>query len=140
MTSNLRATPLYGIDTSCTDKLLPGVLARGVQVVAEAIYRRLTTPRGMLLEDPDYGRDVREYLSMEMTPTNLARVPGEIRNEVMKDDRIESCELTSTITGTGASVALEVTLDCVCGSGPFDLSVFLTPTTVDIIIGKKAAA
>lgn len=140
MSANLRPTPLYGIDTSCTDKLRPGMLVGGAQVVAEAAYRRLTTPRGMLLEDPDYGRDVREYLSMEMTDANLARVPGELRNEVTKDDRIESCDLTQNASGVGASRSLEVILDCVCGAGPFTLSVFLTRTTVEVIIGKKAAA
>ena len=38
----------YGTDTWCTDHYVPGRLARGAQVVAQALYRMTITVPGTL--------------------------------------------------------------------------------------------
>lgn len=131
---------IYGADTSCTDSFKPGTLVSGPTLVAEAVYRRWTTPRGRLLEDPHYGLTIADYLSLELTPENAARIPAELKAEAMKDDRLDSCSYTSTLTGTGASLTLQADFDFECGEGPFSLSVTLTATSFEVIIGKRGAA
>lgn len=131
---------VYGTETDCTDKMLPGRLVSGPLAVAQAVYRRWTTTRGMLLEDPNYGRNVKDYLSMELTLATAQRIPGELKSEAMKDDRIDSCDVDSNISGRGAALTVDLGFDFHCADGPFSLSVLLTPTTAEIIIGSKAAA
>jgi hypothetical protein len=67
----------YGRELSCTRTLKTGRYVSGVTVVAEAIYRRLTTPRGMLLggeSEGNYGLDLMSlvgsaglFLAMDVT-------------------------------------------------------------------------
>ena len=91
----------YGSDMSCVDDLdammtdLDGV-ADGPTVVAQAIYRRITTPRGMVIDAPDYGIDVAALLHKGMTRAELLGVAGVVRKEIMKDDRVASVDVVAT--------------------------------------------
>lgn len=67
-------------------------------IVSQAVYRRLTTPRGMLIDDPDYGLDLRTFLHRGLTTSQLRSVEGQIRNEIGKDDRVDSVSVTVTQT------------------------------------------
>ncbi len=53
----------FGREISCTDSLKTGRFSTGARLVAEAAYRRLTTPRGTLRggeEEANYGIDLTE--------------------------------------------------------------------------------
>ena len=92
----------YGSDLAGTDDLDPFMTeldGTDVLVVAQAIYRRLTTAKGSLIEDPDYGLDVRAFLRKAMTPAYLASIPGQIENEITKDDRITNVVVRMTDNG-----------------------------------------
>ncbi|MGK4001098.1 baseplate J/gp47 family protein [Sorangium sp. So ce1036] len=79
----------FGVDFDCADDLTELLeLASGPKALAQAVYRRLTTPRAALLDAPDYGYDLRELLCRGMTSADLAAIPGIIRSEVTKDERI----------------------------------------------------
>jgi hypothetical protein len=79
-----------------------GRLARGPAVVIQALYRRYTTPRGTLRgisdddEDLAYGLDVSAYLGAVGDQTAIASLPGLMRSEGLKDDRV--LDLTFAIT------------------------------------------
>lgn len=62
-------------------------------IVPEALLRRLSTTRGSNPDDLDYGYNVAELLRMPMTGAELATVPGRIRAECMKDDRVETADV-----------------------------------------------
>lgn len=125
----------YGRDLSCTDRIIPGRLVSGGQLLAEACYRRLITPRGQLLDDPTYGLAVCQWLGREMTPEFLVSVPGQIRNELTKDPRIEVVEVTVT-TLRGASGAPEMVID-IEGRGvegeTFELSLHVSDVKVQLL-------
>lgn len=84
----------YGHDTYCLDELRTGRLVSGPLLVAQAIYRRLTTPRGTLRgpdggEESNYGIDLPGLIGA-LDPRRLAlALPAMVRNEILKDDRVQ---------------------------------------------------
>lgn len=91
--------------------------------VARAIFRRLTTPRGGLIDDPEYGFDVNSLLHKAMLPQFEAAIPGIIRNEILKDERVESVDVRWTRVG---SEQFEISISGTCAAGPFRLVMQLT--------------
>ena len=79
----------YGSDLACqrdfTDECRT---VTGLQLLAEALLRRLTTPRGNLLDDPDYGTDLHEYIALEFTSRNQSRMLADVKAECIKDERV----------------------------------------------------
>lgn len=116
------ATEGFGSDLSCVEDLTPDMAelaSADVLVVAQAALRRLTTPRGALLDDPDYGLDVQAYVHKAMTPAELRAMAGQIRLELLKDDRIEDAQVT--VTPDGAS-RFSISIRGVTATGPFELT------------------
>lgn len=84
-------SPDFGRDLSCTDDLTEDMReVEGPLLTVEALYRRLNSPRGCLWEDPDYGLDVREFLSKSMTQVEIDAIPGQIVAEAKKEQAVES--------------------------------------------------
>ncbi|HSN26434.1 MAG TPA: hypothetical protein VLT45_09115 [Kofleriaceae bacterium] len=79
-------------------------------IVAEAIARRLDCPAGGLIDDPLYGKDLREYLNRGTTDAELMRTAAEIRAEVMKDDRVDQAVVTVTPGGLPLGSRLEISI------------------------------
>jgi hypothetical protein len=73
-------------------------------VVAQALYRRLITPRGKLRggdEESAYGLDLSGYVGAVTFETALGALPGLIRGELMKDDRVS--DVAAVITSAKQS-------------------------------------
>lgn len=90
----------YGSDLSCDDDLTAycDEVGGGSRLaLAQALYRRVTTPRGSLLDDPDYGVDVPGFLNNGVTQRELAGLSGAVRNELVKDDRVDSAQVQVTL-------------------------------------------
>jgi len=87
----------FGRDTWCRDTMRPGHLVTGKDLLAQALYRRLITPRGTLATDPNYGLDVASYLGA-MGDVALAALPSLIEAELRKDDRVQTVVVTPSIT------------------------------------------
>jgi len=102
--------PLYwGTDLSCvTDctetfsELPPG----GALIIAQAVVRRFLTPRGGLIDDADYGLDLRGYCNRGVTREDLRTLQSRCVAEALKDERVQS--VTINVVSDGASL-LEVT-------------------------------
>lgn len=91
----------------------------GTKLLGQAVYHRLMTPRGSQLDCPDDGIDLQEYLSLPMTPAQLAGVPGEVRQEILKDERIQDAEVIMTKLVDG----FKLTIRCTPAEGPdFELT------------------
>ena len=103
----------YGVDLSCVDDLtedLAEVDPFSPVAIGEALLRRLTTPRGQLPDDPDYGFDIRGYCNRGVPVGELRSLAGQIRSEVTKDDRVEDATVTVTIPSLNSmTVAILVT-------------------------------
>ncbi len=113
----------FGTDLSLVDDLEPTMReVSGTELLGQALFRRLTTPRGMLLDDPDYGTDVREFVSWGALPTKLAAIPALVRAELLKDERVEAATVSTAVAG--GAVRLNISIDT--GDGPFPLVVDVT--------------
>lgn len=95
----------YGVDLSCVADIsatLDEVDPTSTQAIREALLRRLATPRGGLPDDPDYGFDVRGLCNRGLTQSQLVDVSTQVRNEVTKDDRVDSATVTVTTPSPSA--------------------------------------
>ncbi len=116
----------YGSDTWCTDSLVTGRLVSGRTLVAQALYRRLITPRGMLADDDTYGLDLAGYVGAVGTTVALAALPSLVRAELLKDDRVSDVAVTSAISTERSglvSIALEIGVVLTDESEQFSLTV-----------------
>jgi hypothetical protein len=126
----------FGRDISCTDSLRTGRFSTGVRLVAEAVYRRLITPRGMLRggeEDADYGLDLTDLIGSTNAESEAASLPDRIRAELLKDERIESVAVTLVNVRSGPGVTLLVTVEAVTGLGPFTLQLRASEVSVELL-------
>ncbi len=124
----------FGRDVSCTTSIKTGRYVTGARLVAEAAFRRLTTPRGMLRggeEEANYGMD----LSAEVGKTQREdrSLPGRITNELKKDERIESVTVDVVRTEEAKRVTLKVRIVAQTAAGPFTLRVSATTLTVELL-------
>lgn len=126
----------FGKDVSCTTTLKPGRFATGVRLVAEAAYRRLITPRGMLSggeEEADYGIDLAGLIGTTSAKSDAVSLPGRIRNELLKDERIERVTVDIAVTVNGPATSFAITVDCVTTAGPFTLRLNADDVTVALL-------
>lgn len=118
----------FGVDLACADDLDPMMSnVSGLRLLAEAVYRRLSTPRGMVLDAPDYGFDVRSLLHKGMTAAERAAIPGLVRAEVLKDERIERAEAELRDVTPDS---FRLSLRCFTAEGPFRMTLHVSAAAV----------
>jgi hypothetical protein len=126
----------FGRDISCLDSLRPGVFVSGARLVAEACYRRLTTPRGMLRggeAEASYGLDLTNFVGSTTARADIASLEGRIRNELLKDERVSSVGVTIVVETTGPAKSLKIAINAATANGPFTLQVKVTEVTVKLL-------
>lgn len=126
----------FGRDVSCTDSLKTGRFATGVRLVAEAAYRRLITPRGMLRggeDEANYGFDLTEMCGTTSPESTAVSLPGRIRSELTKDERIATVDVEVLVVRTGPSASFDITISCTTAAGPFKLQLLASAVTVELL-------
>jgi hypothetical protein len=101
----------YGVDLSCTTDVTPDfdeVDPNSYQGIGEAQFRRLITRRGLLVDDPDFGRDVRGLVNRGVTTRDLLDEAGQIKLECEKDDRIRRADVTLTPEQGGKRIRITI--------------------------------
>jgi phage baseplate assembly protein W len=112
----------FGSDISTFPDLDPTfTVITGPRVVVEAVARRLTTPQGSLVSDPNYGFDVRQLLHADLDARSEARAVAAMQAQAEADERILSA--TVTLTRSGETLAIRVRLTTQEGPFAFTLSV-----------------
>ncbi len=115
----------YGSDISVVADIdLTGRIVTGKRLVAEAIARRLMTPRGGLIGDPHYGYDVSQFLNDDMSPADLAAMVSSITEECLKDERVLGAEVLyeiETVDASRTQQLLTLTITLEISDGTFDL-------------------
>lgn len=115
----------YGSDISCgAGGLRTGTTVDGLTVVAEAIYRRLTTPRGTLRggeRELDYGLDMKNLIGSSITTGTTAALPARIENEIRKDERIESVTADVASVVDGPATTWTIRIFATTATGTFNL-------------------
>lgn len=131
----------YGRDLSCVDDItetLEEVDPDSPLGVAQAIARRLTTTKGTLPDEPDYGLNLRDFLNAGVPASDLAGLAGRIKLEVLKDDRVEDATVTVSIPDARSlSVSIQLTLYDPALQ-PFSLTLALTDS--ETLLELEAAA
>jgi hypothetical protein len=126
----------YGVEVSLTNQLVTGRLVRGVAIVVEAFYRRLTTPRGTLFYDLTYGFDVSGFVGAVGVDRALAVIAGMAENELSKDDRAFGVKCSATL-GTDANwdpmLILEIDATLVDSEEDFSLTLGVTSVTTELL-------
>jgi phage baseplate assembly protein W len=121
-----------GTDISCYPDLdAAETLVSGRTGLAQAIARRLTTPRGGLFYDGHYGTDLRSFLSEGFGPDTQARVAAAIEAECRKDERVAGVSADVTFNPAAQSMKISVSLND--GDGPFTLTLSVTALTVELL-------
>jgi phage baseplate assembly protein W len=90
----------------------------GIANLGEALTRRLGTPRGQLVYDPNYGLDLREWLNQALDATTLAQACIAIGNECLKDERVAAC---TALISTNENGSFDVQITATTTYGPFAL-------------------
>lgn len=108
-------------------------------LVLQAAYRRLITPRGTLQggdEESTYGFDVAQYVGAVGYDIALIALPGQVRGELKKDDRISEVDCVATFA-TAEDGTISIVLDIACtlsdGSGTFNLTLGVTDVDTTIL-------
>lgn len=131
---NLRQ-PNFGLGWSCvTDLTSPSIMVTGFRIVAEAIIRRWSTPRGGLLEDPSYGYDLTDSIGDDIGPADLARMSQGAAEEAQKDERVRNCYVTmGMLAGEFGTGVLSVQARVETADGPFILVAAVSQITVTLL-------
>lgn len=123
-------TPDFGTCLACVSDLTPEMaMATGFDVIAQACVRRLSTGQGQLGSDPNYGADLRNLISSGMDTRKLATIPGVVRNELLKDERVQDVSIAYSYT----SPILTLNVTITTAQGPFRLTLSVSAVTVDLL-------
>lgn len=135
----------FGQDTWCGASMRTGVLARGVMLVALAIFGRLITARGTLRGGDDesaYGFDIAGYIGAVGNAVAINALPGLVRGEIMKDPRLLEAFVTAAIaTADDGSIFISIVIVATLQdeSSSFTLTLAANDVTAEIV-GLDAAA
>jgi hypothetical protein len=129
----VRSDPL-GIDLAITTDIDPTFrMCYGEENLGNACLRRLNTEEGALADigdDPDYGYDVRGEINSESTGVgNLARINGRVRQELLKDPRIQ--EMSPQVIAGGSVMTLALAGQS--SVGPFAFIAAVNDMSVDYL-------
>lgn len=114
-----------------TDLGLRWNLVTGNKNLGRALARRLSTPRGALPWDPNYGFDLRDSLNAGLTQTQLSQLRGAVSSECEKDERVLRCD--ADVSYNARTSSLTVGLTITTATGPFSLILLVTAVTVDLL-------
>ena len=102
----------------------------GRELLAQAIARRLQTPRGGgLFYDADYGYDVRQFVSGSTLPEGT--IEAAIENEILKDERVADVQVDVRYFTANKNLKIYVAIND--GDGPFDLVLDVSDVTVELL-------
>lgn len=107
-------------------------MVKGERVVAEALYRRLTTPQGTLPFHPDYGRDLRRFLNGQVTDDALLAFKLTAERECLKDRRV--LDATCTLEFEPATFSLRAKFLIELSDGPFTFLLLVTKLDTTFIL------
>lgn len=102
----------------------------GKRNLAEAIARRLMTPRGGLFYDEAYGEDVRAWLNETMTDLFLSTRAAILEAQAEQDERVISASATVRASGDGR---LDIRLELDTSEGPLRLILGVSAVRVDLL-------
>jgi hypothetical protein len=102
----------------------------GRTVLIQSQLRRIASPRGTLIDDPDYGSDVTRYCNDDIDPRDVGSIAAEMDAEFVKDERVKSSTTTATLDDEGGLTTNSEIEDLF---GPFSLVLSISKVTVKVL-------
>lgn len=115
-----------------------GLLATGINVLAQRLVLRQTTPLGSVVDCPNDCFDINDWLSANMTDGQIAQLPSQIQSELMKDQEVLA--VTVSVTYTPQNSTLVVVENIQSALGPFSLTLTVTPGNVSALVAQITGA
>lgn len=112
------------------DPAMPTVSGR--LCLAQALARRLTTPAGALLEDPDYGYDTRLLVNAVF---NRAFVEARIAAECLKDERVGDVDVSVAFNRDTQTVTIAIAVTP-SNDDAFELTLNVSNLNVELLLGR----
>lgn len=123
----------YGTDVYAVTDLDPAFgLVSGVTGLAQALARRLITPRGLLGDDPNYGSDLRDRLQDGLDAGGVSGVKQAVEAECAKDERVASARADVSFSSTTNTLSIKVAVEPVEGR-TFVLVLAVTTVTMALL-------
>ena len=104
-------------------------LVDGYRALGEALARRIVTRRGSLIDDPQYGTDVRARMNDNLDARGLAELSVAIVNEWQKDERVFLARVACTL----AAGVLRIVGTVQAATGTFRLVLAVDAVTVSLL-------
>lgn len=114
-----------------SDLSMPSYMAAGNQCVAEAIVRRWSTNQGQLIDDPNYGFNLTDLLSDDLSTRDLAYAQQQAAAEAQKDERVLGATVTITLTVAGL---LTIAGTITTAAGPFSMVVSVSAVSTTLLL------
>lgn len=128
----------WGHDLSCDtdcDDMFSETPQNSPLIIAQSVLRRFQTSRGAMLDDGDYGFNLFGYLNRGVTQDDVRTLQRKLTAEAQKDERVETADVTVTVTGFGTmSVSVGITpADPTIGAFRFVFAVDGSQPLIDLI-------
>ena len=104
----------------------------GIEQLAQALFARIVTPTGALVDDPSFGYDVRENLND--TSPSPARIAAAVRSQWLADERV----LDAQVAVTFADETLRIEGFVESSAGPFRLVIAVGSVTSALLSVEAA--
>lgn len=111
-----------------------GASVTGIAVLAQRLVLRQTTPLGSVIDSPNDCLDIQDMLSSGMTDAEIAQLPGQIQQELVKDQEVLA--VVASVTYTPSNSTLSIVENIQSQQGPFSLTLTVTPSNVSFVIGQ----
>ena len=103
-----------------------GTTVKGPRRVAEGVLKRLITPRGGLLDVPNYGSDLRAYLGIPWSERLRFEIARVTRTEALKEPEVLDAEVSVSF----AAQRLKVRVTLLISNTRLELALNVTPEQV----------
>ncbi len=121
----------FGSAVSWVADMTPeGGVVTGNLVVAQAIARRLMTPRGRLIGYPNYGYDLTQFCNGDIGDSDVPSIQSGIEAECLKDPRVASAVSSVSLDPSGL---MTVKVTATSANGPFTLVLSVSQVTVQLL-------
>jgi len=115
-----------------------GASVTGLAVLAQRLVLRQTTPLGSVIDVPNDCIDIQDLLSSGMTDAEIAQLPGQIQQELIKDQEVLAVVVSLTYTPSNSTMVITESIQS--QQGPFSLTLTVTPSNVAFVIGQITGA
>lgn len=106
----------------------------GPEAVGEACVRRLVTARGTLIDDPEYGYDIRAHLN-DHAP-NAVAIEAAVVDQLLRDERVRRASARATVDPVTGALAVSLVL--LLAEGTFRLVLAVSAVSVEVLATEAA--